>query len=81
MTLYYLTTIYTLPTNLSSLLGIGLKVYPIQHYTASNPPRPAKIKATPQDIDHDLLVKSYFSISNNKERDTYEPKMYINNSW
>ena len=80
MDLYDLTTINTLPANLSSLLGIGSKVSPIRQYTTYHIPRPAKIKSTPQNIDRDLRVKSYFSISNNKERDTYDPKMYINNS-
>jgi len=64
-----------IPQNLSSLIGLGMKFFPIEEYTTVNPTE------TLDRLQKDLYTKTYYAGRPQKREDIFISKMHVESDW
>jgi hypothetical protein len=86
MAFHDLTTIRKPPSNLRSLLGLGLKFIPTPRYSHSPSYLSEDKDSTLPQFERDLKLRCYFASGDNQPTDSsdnpdYNPRMYIKTKW
>ena len=65
----------TIPKNLSSLIGLGMKFCPIEKFTTVSP------TTTLNRFRKDLYVKTFYAGKKRKVEEVFIPKMHVESKW
>ena len=65
----------TIPKNLSSLIGLGMKFCPMENFTTVSP------TTTLTRFRKDLYTKTYYAGKPRKVEDIFIPKMHVESDW